>query len=296
VRPHLRPGLQVLRRDVRTLQLGLDWPGVAVFPDSPAVQAVLAAIDGIRDTTAVVLTAALESGADEQDCSAALDALIDCGAVIDSAHHLRGSMSEAAWASTWLLAGPTGCASDLAAGRGSRIAEVWGTGQVADDLRRLLPEWGLTLDPTAADLVILASDHEPSRRMSDEVMADGRPHLWVVVRELVGVLGPFVSPGVTACLRCLDQVRAEIDPAWPTLVEAVSARRGHVHACDPLLARLVATWAVQEVSVWASGLQPQTWGRTIEIPLGIGVVSVQPSHAHPACGCGWPIWQDTMGA
>lgn len=295
MRPHLRPGLQVLRRDVRTLQLGLDWPGVVVLPDTAALQAVLAAVDGIRDVAAVVLTAAA-SGVDAVACSEALDTLIDCGAVVDEAHHLRGSATEPAWAASWLLAGPGGTASDLLAERSDHAIEVWGVGQVADGIRELVPRFGLTLDSEAADLVVVASDHEPSRELSDRAMADGRPHLWVVVRELVGVLGPFVSPGTTACLRCVDRSRTDVDPAWPTLVESAAVPRGHVHACDPVLATLLATWAVQEVSVWASGLQPQTWGRTVELPLGIGLVSVVRYHAHPACGCGWPVWHDTMGA
>jgi hypothetical protein len=99
VRPHLRPGLQILRRDAHSIQLGLDWPGVVVLSDTPALRAVLAAIDGLRDVAAVVLTAARQPDVDESTCRMALDTLIDCGAVIDLPHHLRGSASEQAWAS-----------------------------------------------------------------------------------------------------------------------------------------------------------------------------------------------------
>jgi len=286
----------VLRRDLHTVQLGLDWPGVAVLPDSPALQAVLDTIDGIRDVPAVVLTAARSSGVDLADAEAALDTLIEAGAVVDQAHHLRGSLSEAAWAATWLLVGPHGRAADVVAARTGRAVDVRGSGQVADGVRGLLPRAGLMHDPGHAELVVMACDQEPPRSLSDRVMADGRPHLWVVVRELVGVLGPFVQPGTTPCLRCVDRARAHHDPAWPTLVESASIPRGHVHACDPLLATLVATWATLEISLWACDLQPQTWGRTIEIPLGVGNITLARSDADPGCGCGWPLWQDTMGA
>ena len=227
---------------------------------------------------------------------AALDTLIDTGAVVDQAHHLRGSLSEPAWAATWLLVGPEGRAADVVAARTGRCVDVWGSGQVADHLRSLLPRVGLTQDPRTAELIVVAADQEPSRSLSDHVMADGRPHLWAVVRELVGVLGPFVAPGTTACLRCVDRARTHHDPAWPTLVESASLPRGQIHACDPLLATLVATWAALELSLWACDLQPQTWGRTIEIPFGVGNITLQRTEADPACGCGWPLWQDTMGA
>lgn len=296
MRPHLRPGLQVLRRDVRSLQLGLDWPGVVVLPDTAAMQAVLAAVDGLRDSAAVVLTAATASEVDVEAATAALDVLIDCGAVIDLPHHLRGHTTEAAWASDWLLAGPRGTAPELAASRDHHSVEVWGSGQVADGVRLLSARFGLAGDGSAADVVVIASDHEPPRAWSDQAMADGRPHLWAGVRELVGVLGPFVEPGSGPCLRCVDRARADLDPCWPTLVESASRPRLHVHACDPLLATLVATWAVQEVASWAAGLRPHTVAHTLEIPLGTGGVESVRYHAHPACGCGWPVWEDTMGA
>ncbi|HEY7042815.1 MAG TPA: hypothetical protein VH419_04010 [Nocardioidaceae bacterium] len=296
MRPQLRPGLQVLRRDVHTLQLGLDWPGVVVLEDSPALQAVLRAIDGIRDVAAVVMTAARQAGVAESSCRAALEALIDCGAVVDQAQHLRGSVTEPAWAATWLLAGPAGGAPDLAAAKDAHALHVVGSGQVADGVRALAARHDVRLAGSSADVLVVASDHEPSRDVSDRVMADGRPHLWAVVRELVGVLGPFVQPGDTACLRCVDRSRARHDPAWPTLVESAAGRPGHVHACDPVLASLIAIWAVQEVSVWMSGLRPQTLGRTIEVPVGVGVVEAEHHLAHPACGCGWSWSHDTMGA
>jgi hypothetical protein len=297
VRPILRPGLQVLRRDVRTLQLGLDWPGIATISDSPALRAVLDAIDGFRDPTAVVLAAA-DTGPAADECRAALDALFDAGAVIDQAATVRTNLDEAAWAALWLLAGPDRDARDVAEARATCAVHVRGTGRVCDAVRRLLADVPLRVseDPAAADVVLIATDHEPEREQADRAMSEGLPHLWVLVRELVGVLGPFVLPGKTACLRCVDATRTELDPAWPTLVESSTRRRGHVHACDPVLATLMATWAVHEVCVWASGLRPQSWDRTIEVPHGVGVVHRERYDPHPACGCGWSVWHDTMGA
>ncbi len=297
MRPILRPGLQVLRRDIRTLQFGLEWPGVATIADSPALRAVLDAIDGFRDPTGVVLAAA-DTGPSVDDCLAALDVLVDAGAVIDQAATARTDLDESAWAALWLLAGPDRDAREVAEARATCVVHVRGAGRLGDGVRRLLSDVPLavTNDAARADVVILAADHEPDRDLADRALSEGLPHLWVVVRELVGVLGPFVVPGRTACLRCVDAARTDIDPAWPTLVESVSRRPGHVHACDPLLAALMATWAVHEVCVWASGLRPQSWDRTIEMPHGVGLVHSERYHPHPACGCGWSVWHDTMGA
>lgn len=298
MRPILRPGLQILRRDRHSVQLGLDWPGVCTLRETPALTAVLAAVDGFRDSLGVVL-AAVESGAGRADAEEALEVLIDCGALVDQAAAWRSDESEGAWASLWLLAGPERGAADIVRARQRHRVQVRGSGAVADAVRSVL---GLARVAAAsdgtADLVVLASDCEPSRDLADHVMREqgGATHLWVFTREVVGVLGPFVVPGSTSCLRCADLARSELDPAWTTLLESAAARPPTAPACDPLLAALLGAWAAQEVAVWASGLRPQTWNSVIEIPQGYGAVGSQAFDLHPRCGCGWPVWQDTMGA
>ncbi len=297
MRPILRPGLQILRRDINTLQLGLDWPGVCTLRETPALTAVLAAVDGFRDCPGVVL-AAVESGVSRADALSALEVLIDCGALVEQSTAWRSADSEGAWASLWLLAGPERSAADLSRRRQQRRVHVRGTGQVADAARALLGLAGVAdASHGGADLVVLASDCEPSRDLADQVMReDAGAHLWVFTREVVGVIGPFVVPGGSVCLRCADLARADLDPAWPTLLQSAAAHRPAAPACDPLLASLLGAWAAQEVAVWASGLRPQTWNCVIEIPQGFGVVSAQTFDMHPRCGCGWTVWHDTMGA
>jgi bacteriocin biosynthesis cyclodehydratase domain-containing protein len=296
VRPLLRPGLQILRRDARTVQLGLDWPGVCTLAETPALRSVLTAIDGFRDLRGVVM-AAVESGTELDDAQSALDLLIDCGAVVDQAKCWRRDADESSWASWWLLAGPEGSAADILRERQRRHVRVHGSGQIAAAVGPLLTTacvpW--SHDSTAPDLVVLAHDGEPSRELADELMRDGVPHVWACVRDVVGVVGPFVVPGVTGCLRCADQARAEVDPAWLTLLEAAAARRPVVPACDPLLAALVGSWVAHEVTAWASGLRAQTLDAIIEVPFGFGTVASSRVQLHPACGCGWPISHDTMG-
>jgi bacteriocin biosynthesis cyclodehydratase domain-containing protein len=142
----------------------------------------------------------------------------------------------------------------------------------------------------------MAVDREPARELADLAMHAGLPHVWAYMRDLVGVIGPFVVPGRTACLRCVDAARTEADPAWPTLLQSAAAKPLRVAACDDVHAALVAAWATSEVALWASDVRPQTCGRVVEVPMGCGPADAVIFEPHPACGCGWPAWRDTIGA
>jgi hypothetical protein len=297
VRPILRPGVRLLRRDSHSWQLGIDWPGASVVADSPAVQAVLDSLDGFRDYEAVVLAAAAH-GIDAELCHQTLAALVERGLVTDGNQTRPADVSESAWAAWSLLSGRGAGADDVDRRRRAVSVAVEGSGVVADEIRRLLPRARVAVvEPAAApSLLVVAADDEPSRSSADAALHTGLPHLWASVRDCVGLVGPFVLPGDTACLRCVDAGRADVDPAWPTLVDAVTRVRPVVAAVDDPLAVAVAAFAVHEVAVWSSGLGPQTLGGVVEIPYGFGPVQRVGVEQHPQCGCGWPTWQDTMGA
>jgi bacteriocin biosynthesis cyclodehydratase domain-containing protein len=297
VRPILRPGVRLVRRDRRAWQFGLDWPGASVIADSPAVQAVLESLDGFRDYDAVVMAAAAR-GVDAALCHQTLAALVERGLVTDGNRTRPADVSEPAWTAWSLLAGRSEDASDVDQRRRGVSVSVDGSGMVADQIRRLLPgaRVGVAADGAAASLLVVAADGEPSRSSADAAQHAGLPHLWVSIRDCVGLVGPLVLPGETACLRCADAARREIDPAWPTLVDSVTRARPVVAAVDDPLATAVAALAVHEIAVWASGLGPQTLNGIVELPYGFGPVQRVALEQHPQCGCGWPTWQDTMGA
>lgn len=317
MRPTLRPGLRILRRDRLTVQLGLDWPGLVLLPDSAALRAVLAAIDGFRDTEGVLGAARQRWSAEQAPgpsphpspspshravqadaCADALTVLIECGAVIDSDPPPPATLAPSTWAAWSLLAGPQAHPGEIASRRSRHPITVDGHGVVAERTRALLREAGVTTtdDRSSADLVIVASDDEPSRRRCDTVMHLGVAHLWVFLRDLAAVVGPLVVPGRTACLRCVDEAKTDLDLAWPTLIEAATSRPVPDAAVEPSSAALAAAWVAHEASLWASDVIPQTYSRVLEVPYGSGSVESIAYEPHPRCGCGWFCERDRIGA
>src|SRR5262249_62048557 len=91
------------------------------------------------------------------------------------------------------------------------------------------------------DLVTLI---DPYRRELPEVLKrDNVPHLAAAASEAIGVVGPLVLPGDTACLRCLDLTRAERDPAWPLILAQLTRGGADPPACDTVLAAALAAQA-----------------------------------------------------
>jgi hypothetical protein len=147
------------------------------------------------------------------------------------------------------------------------------------------------------DLEVLCPDGpyvEPSRR--EELVAQAVPHLLATTYECVGVVGPLVLPGRTACLRCLDLHRVDRDRLWP-LVAAQTAQPGRqlagvavVAACDVVLATVVAAHAALAALAYlddpaaSQGLA----GALLELRPPLGVPRRRSWEAHPSCGCCWP--------
>src|SRR5437899_1067550 len=92
------------------------------------------------------------------------------------------------------------------------------------------------------DLVVLTDDRAHDLGLRTQLQRDGVPHLVAGVRENTGTLGPFVLPGISPCLACLDLHRADRDPAWPYLMVQLAASSSG-DACDTVLAALVASQA-----------------------------------------------------
>jgi hypothetical protein len=163
---------------------------------------------------------------------------------------------------------------------------------VADDTagalaRRLLVEAGLTAargrDDPALTLVVTGGA-EPPRPDLDRLAQADRPHLLVTsVADRVRV-GPCVVPGLTACVRCVDEHLADRDPSHPRLVaQHLVADRADVPR--PADLALGLAWAVRDVVALVDGDRPTTWSATVDLTPG-GPVTHE-WRRHPRCGCAW---------
>lgn len=250
----LRPGVALARRDADHLQLGVDPPLALVLPDVPVVRSLLVELaHGAPLTTLDAVTAPV------------LDALIGAGLVVasDERATLRGRRSRCA-------------------------VHVDAPDQALGLLLRQLGAAGLgvTRDPARAAVALVWSEGEPSRTRLDDWMRAGTPHL--LVREGSGgaVVGPYVAPGATACLRCVDAHLGEGDPRRALVVEQVAASAPlRPFDPDPATRALAAAWAVRDLVQAAEGRLPATWSATVDLGVLPPVVTSYLRHLH--CGCAW---------
>jgi bacteriocin biosynthesis cyclodehydratase domain-containing protein len=140
--------------------------------------------------------------------------------------------------------------------------------------------------PRRPGLVILADSH---RRELPAALAEKLvPHLAVSASEAIGVVGPLVLPGRSACLRCLDLTRAERDPAWPLILAQLSAQAGaDPPGCDTVLATTVAAQAVAQALAFIDqdGQAPAVTNGTLELVLPGWQWRRRTWQPHPQCGC-----------
>lgn len=137
------------------------------------------------------------------------------------------------------------------------------------------------------DLVVLApTGREPLEALLP-FLAGGAPHLVAEVRDGAGVVGPLVLPGSTACLRCLDLTRADLDPDWPALAAQLTMPQRVSPPCDGPLAAAVAAHAALQVLALLDGHVPASAGGTLELALPDWRWRRRSWSAHPACGCTW---------
>ena len=138
-------------------------------------------------------------------------------------------------------------------------------------------------------VVVLATAGALDPAIADDLIRSGVPHVRVTVREATAVIGPFVVPGVTACLRCLELHRCDRDAAWPLIAAQLAAdgARSFIDACDIALATLAASLCALQVLAFIDGGTPATRDGTLEIALPDWRVRRRSWRAHPLCGCGW---------
>jgi ThiF family len=174
---------------------------------------------------------------------------------------------------------PAGVAADdVGTGRAAAVARavhrVAPEARTADDARRL------------PDLAVITGRPDPV--LLAALVRNRVPHLAVHADEAIGVVGPLVLPGRSACVRCLDLSRAARDPAWPRiLAQAGSGWSASTQACDTVLAAATAALAAAQALAFIDrACEPATANGTLEVVLPAWQWQRRGWPAHPACTCG----------
>ncbi len=299
MRPLLRPGTHLLRRTDGSLQVGLDPAHAVVVRDSPELRDSL--IGGLRPHTGDVV--------DVLDLLQAQELLVDERVLMPligrTAAH---SLPRAAGAALAREAGPR--AGDLVAGRERTLIRSVSFGhavgaELTEQLHQLLRRSGLRCETApaghhepagqeAGPLVgVLIGVGEPDRELLDPWMREHLPVLLVRLTEGRAVIGPFVVPGRTACVRCVDAHHTDADGDWPLLVRQYAAASANDRAdgapepVDPALAALAIAWAARDVASYVDGTRPSTWSTTLTFDGTLGAVEARSWLRHPECGCSW---------
>ena len=291
MRPILRPGTHVLLRGPGELQVGLDPGSALVLPDSPTVR---------RTVRGLAAPAELDPGVDPST----VDLLARHGQIVDERDLLPllsdDDLAPQTAAALARATGPTVSTARAARRRWRTETHTFGH-RAADALRdhflTLTRSAGIHESPTrrvaTPDLGLLLGVGEPDRELLDGWTRAGTPYLLVRLTEGRALLGPFVVPGSTACLRCLDAHCTDADPAWPLLVKQYAAASSHDRAdgapepVDPLLASLALAWAARDVASYVDGMRPSTWSATIAVHPQLSRIETRSWLRHPACCCTW---------
>ena len=129
------------------------------------------------------------------------------------------------------------------------------------DLEALLATAGLTItaSPANADVVLVLALGELDRDLLDPLIRSRTSHLVVRMVDAGAVLGPFVVPGVTACLRCVDAHQSLLDPDHVAVTSrylratAVPRDDGVPDVPDASLVALALSWATRDVVAHLEG-------------------------------------------
>lgn len=267
------------RRDGR-LQVGLHPAARVLLPATSAMRALLSAlVAGSVVTADGTLEGALEgtlAGAPEATAA---------GPSADPATAARrlGALAELRDAGFLI---PVDRIAEQAAGRAELPVGLWADAGWEPRARELITAAGLCLgDRRDAQVWLVAGDGETRRPVVEELIREDLPHLLLAGVAGRARLGPFVVPGRTACLYCVDAHQADRDPAH-ILVTLAHTGPGRAAELPAPLRDLALAWAVGDLVSYVDGRQPSTWSTRIDVGPEL---RPEPTRylRHPRCGCAW---------
>jgi len=274
----LRPGIPVLARSPGVVQVGLSAPALCL-PDAPEVRRLLDELAGRGcPSSPEDLPAA---------AAAALTRLLDTGLAIP-ATPARPDPAPAA-----LIAQAGADARRRQQARMTTPVALDAPAGVRDILDPLASAAGLSLVAEEdARALLVVTDGPIARERLDPLVRASMPHL-PVAGDATGVrIGPFVSPGRTACVRCVDAHESLRDERLPLLIaQAVAQYAERPPPRDPLLDHFALAWAIRDLVRFVEGDQPSTWSATVDLGPSRAPVLTRWGR-HPYCGCAWDGFLD----
>lgn len=285
--PALAPGAVVVRRDAAWLEVRLGLRRVAVLPDRPEVRDVL---DALREHRRPAL------GGPQ---TRVLDRLLAHDLVVDGL--LLGT--DAADEIAITARGGLDAGRRLARRREASIAirAAGGLDDLAEPARDALLRAGLAAaivpaqaDPvaTGADPTLLLAHAATAAEEAAPWVAAGLEHLVVLIEPDGCVVGPYVHPGLTACLHCVLAHRTDRDPRWPLTAAQVARLRPAALRPDPALLQEALAIAAADLVRAVEGDVPLTWSSSRPVRME-GTAHPEDDARwlrHPACGCAWDAW------
>lgn len=323
MRPAIKPGLLPVWRNRDTLQIGVDPRRAIALTGMRGTAGLLALLDGSRDLGQVLDTAA-SLGIDSPTADRVIGLLAAGGALEDfpTAVHramplglrarLASELATAAIAhgdtdggARTLVRRQAACirvhgatrlglftASLLSAAGIGRVVSTGMSAQGSGKPPSQIP--GPARNAAARprekrvhrpEMVILADHHR--RGLPAALVREGVTHLAVHAGEAIGVVGPLVEPGRSACLRCLDLARADRDPAWPLILAQLARQYTDPPACDTVLAVTVAAQAAAQALAHVDrGTAAPVRNGTIELVLPGWQWRRRTWQPHHRCECG----------
>lgn len=155
-------------------------------------------------------------------------------------------------------------------------------------------------DTRCLDLAIVIAHDAVGAQTASRFMSTDRPHLFVLVREQDGTVGPLVLPGQTACAECVERHRSANDPAWLALSQQLadgsstdaSSLHGSAQGHRPellesaaLAMALAGTGAAQALLFLDGVNRPSAWSSVMAFHPDNGRWTRAEFSTHPECGC-----------
>lgn len=144
------------------------------------------------------------------------------------------------------------------------------------------------------DVVVLVVEEGLAVLRTARLVAEVVPHLVVTVTGWGAVVGPFVLPGETACVRCVElqagssaeqtDGRAARARAQDSTTGGGVAPGGRVPQASAVAATAGALVAA-EVVAYLDGRRPATAGASIEVEALDAMPRLRGWSVHPRCGC-----------